>query len=549
MEGHRTGFFCNVPSGWGILKVLMTNNHVLKEEDILINKTIKFSINNGIKYFEIKIDESRKIYTSKKYDVTIIEIKQNDNIDSNSFFDLDNRIFNENPNELFKNKQIYLLYYPKGKQIEYSIGMIKNICEDNFTLRHLCDSSGGSSGGPIINSLNFHVIGIHKGGAEGAKNYNLGTFLKQPIEEFKNSSQNNKIEMKVNENEIKDIDELVIQYKIENIENLKRIRILGYNFVKNNKDKCQIILNGNQIELCDHLNFDQINNNNRFEIKLKGMKEIINASYMFAGNHQDITPLASLSDISRWNTEKITNISYMFYFCESLSSLPDISNWNTKNVTDISGIFFGCSSLTSLPDISKWNTENVKDMSDIFHHCKLLTSLPDISKWNTENVTYMNWMFGFCSSLSSLPEISTWNTQNVINMENMFRNSSLLQYLPDISKWNIENTKILVELFRECSSLASLPDLSKWNTKNVTNIKYMFKDCSSLTSLPDLSKWNTENVNCMMNLFHGCKSLSSLPDISKWNTKNNKYMNNMFCGCSSLSSLPDISIWNTENVT
>ena len=29
------------------------------------------------------------------------------------------------------------------------------------------------------------MIGIHKGGAENGKNYNLGTLLKLPIEEFK----------------------------------------------------------------------------------------------------------------------------------------------------------------------------------------------------------------------------------------------------------------------------------------------------------------------------------------------------------------------------
>ena len=63
-----------------------------------------------------------------------------------------------------------------------------------------------------------------------------------------------------------------------------------------------------------------------------------------------------------------------------LLSLPDISKWNTNNVTDISGIFSDCSSLSSLPDISKWNTNNVDDMNTIFWNCSSLSSLPDISK-------------------------------------------------------------------------------------------------------------------------------------------------------------------------
>ena len=31
-------------------------------------------------------------------------------------------------------------------------------------------------------------------------------------------------------------------------------------------------------------------------------------------------------------------------------------------------------------DLSKWNTNNVKDMSYLFYNCSSLSSLPDISK-------------------------------------------------------------------------------------------------------------------------------------------------------------------------
>ena len=36
----------------------------------------------------------------------------------------------------------------------------------------------GSSGGPLINSVDYKVIGIHKGGALGSKNFNLGSIIK-----------------------------------------------------------------------------------------------------------------------------------------------------------------------------------------------------------------------------------------------------------------------------------------------------------------------------------------------------------------------------------
>ena len=198
---HGTGFFCNIPIGWNIyLKVLMTNNHVLKIDDIQPGQTINFTIDNDDKKYNIIIDNTRRTYTNNSFDVTIIEIKEEDKIEEKSFFYLDKQIFEKNSYKIFKNYQIYLLHYPKGKEMKISPGIIKNITEDedNKRIHHLCDTSGGSSGGPIINKINFQVIGIHIGAAEGGKNYNLGTLLKEPIEKFndeikikKNNIENN----------------------------------------------------------------------------------------------------------------------------------------------------------------------------------------------------------------------------------------------------------------------------------------------------------------------------------------------------------------------
>ena len=177
---HGTGFFCN----WHYypFKVLMTNNHILNENDIKSGQTINFSIKNNYKDFHILIDDKRKTFIDEFYDVTIIQIIKEDGIDENSFFDLDNQIFSFNSNTIFHNYQIYLLHYPKSEKMEISPGVIINISEDNIinNIIHLCDADEGSSGGPIINKKNFQVIGIHKGGAEGSKNYNLGTLLKKP---------------------------------------------------------------------------------------------------------------------------------------------------------------------------------------------------------------------------------------------------------------------------------------------------------------------------------------------------------------------------------
>ena len=569
---NGTGFFCNINNWESNIKVLITNNHVLNEEDILYGKKIKFSMNDDLISFVITLDESRKLYTDKNYDVTFIEIKKEDGLKKESFLDIDPEIFNDNPNELFRNKSILLLHYPKGTKMHFSQGSIKCINEDDFyNIRHLCNSSGGSSGGPLINALNFRIIGIHKGAPSDGKNYNLGTFLKGPINDFINKIKNNenklgikkeKVDIKNIEDNIENdlhtkenekiennqnfkidyIDEIAIQYKIDKIKYSKDIQIFGDKFVENNKNLCRIIFNGNEYDLCSKIN---INNkqlsNNIFEIKLKGINNIKDMRYMF----NDCESLSYLPDISKWNTSQVTNMSYMFYNCKSLSSLPDISKWNTTNVSYMRGMFSGCKSLSSLPDISKWNTTNLKniggyfDADGMFCDCESLSSLPDISKWNTTNVSIMNEMFHGCKSLSSLPDISKWDTSNVTDMTDMFCECSLLSSLPDNSKWDTSNVTNMSGMFNACESLSSLPDISKWNTSNVTDMSYMFYGSSSLlSSLHNISKWNTNNVTDMKGMFSGC---SSLPDISKWNTNNANNMNWIFSGCSSLTSLPNIS--------
>ena len=118
-NGNGTGFFCNVLyDGWNSIRVLMTNNHILNESYILPGKEISFFMNNGKIQKKIIIDNSRKIYTSKKYDITIIEIKKEDDMKPDSFLGIDNEIFEETSVENFNKKPIYLLHYPKGIEIK-----------------------------------------------------------------------------------------------------------------------------------------------------------------------------------------------------------------------------------------------------------------------------------------------------------------------------------------------------------------------------------------------------------------------------------------------
>jgi len=191
-----------------------------------------------------------------------------------------------------------------------------------------------------------------------------------------------------NDNEIK----LIYNNNGEN-----KIKIFGSSFIKNNKDKCKIIIDGKESELQEYIP----NNNSDFiEIRLKGIKNIKDISYMFSG----CSSLSNLSDFSKWNTTNITKMKRVFYDSASLTDLPDISKWDTSNVVNMHGMFHGCSSLISLPDISKWDTSKVKDMSCLFYGCSSLTYLPDISNWDISNIEENDCMFDGCKKLSSIPQ-------------------------------------------------------------------------------------------------------------------------------------------------
>ena len=131
----------------------------------------------------------------------------------------------------------------------------------------------------------------------------------------------------------KDISEINIIYDVNRESNN---RIFGSEFVKNNKNICKMIIDNKEYEITEKYKVKR-KNNNKLEIKLKGIDNVTDMSYMFKG----CSSLSFLPDISKWNTNNIKDMSYMFEGCSSLSSLPDISKWNTNNVTNMKSMFWG----------------------------------------------------------------------------------------------------------------------------------------------------------------------------------------------------------------
>ena len=259
--------------------------------------------------------------------------------------------------------------------------------------------------------------------------------------------------------------------------------------------------------------------------------------YNFFAN---LTKLETITGLEYLNTEKVTNMSYMFFRCSSLTSL-DVTHFNTANVTDMSNMFWGCSSLTSL-DVTHFNTANVTNMSLMFYSCSSLTSLY-LTNFNTEKVTNMRSMFSSCSSLTSL-DVTHFNTAKVTDMSNMFSSCSSLTSL-DVTYFNTANVTNMRSMFSSCSSLTSL-DVTNFNTAEVTNMGYMFSWCSSLTSLY-LTNFNTEKVTNMESMFFFCQALTTIYASSKFVTTQVSNSSNMFNKCEKLKG--EVEEWKNDKAT
>ena len=71
-----TGFFTKIPYKNKMIKVLITNNHVLDENAIKNNNIITYIVNNNEDdQKSIIIDDKRIRFTHKELDVTIIEME------------------------------------------------------------------------------------------------------------------------------------------------------------------------------------------------------------------------------------------------------------------------------------------------------------------------------------------------------------------------------------------------------------------------------------------------------------------------------------------
>ena len=189
--------------------------------------------------------------------------------------------------------------------------------------------------------------------------------------------------------------------------------IFGWEFVQNNKDNIELIVNGEEKIL-------------NSSCKLKKRENII-------------------SIVIKKN---LTNLSKMFYDCKYLRDISDLNNLDVSEVKDFSYMFCKSSSLADIKALENWNVSNCNNMECMFEECPLLSDIKPLQNWNVINCKNFKSLFSGCSLLKDIKPLENWNVSNVENFSNMFSGCSSLKDIKVLEKWNVSKCKDFSSFFK-----------------------------------------------------------------------------------------------------
>ena len=177
-------------------------------------------------------------------------------------------------------------------------------------------------------------------------------------------------------------------YEIKSNKKDNKIKILGKNFVENNKIRGSIIYNNKRLPLQENITVLTSNKRNK-EIKLNLIfyGNIYNKSYMF----KDCKSLVELTQIE--TKKQITNLYFKNKFeKEKYMKKLEILYHNAKlilnsesDLTYKNAYIYGYYPIISLININILYTNIVNQIHYMFYNCKLLKTI-NISQWNTQKV-------------------------------------------------------------------------------------------------------------------------------------------------------------------
>ncbi len=182
--------------------------------------------------------------------------------------------------------------------------------------------------------------------------------------------------------------------------------------------------------------------------------------------------------------------------------------------------FFSFEKLTTIKGLNYLDTSEVTDMSSMFYWCNSLKEI-DVSNFNTSKVTDMSFMFYHCEQITDL-DLSGFDTSNVTSMSNMFAGCFQIPYI-DVSNFNTAKVKYFVMMFNHCNAVKTL-DLTNFNTSSLECCNFMFMECYNLRTIYCNDSWNIAD-DMSQNMFNSnSKLIGAIP--YNFNNVNNSRLAN-----------------------
>ena len=398
-ESKGTGFFCRIPYiNNKELKVLITNNYKIG----LDMEKIVITLNNDNEIKEIEL-KNRIKYTNKEYDITIIEIKEEDNI--NNYLEIDENIMKKDKNMIYINNSIYILQYPRIQKLGVSYGILKGIYEDKkYNFNHICSTEEGSSGSPIINLINNKVIGIQKE-SNNKNSYNVGLFLNYAIEDFINNINNKYIIKELNErfnlnlNDTENLEKLKIRWKGINIDKLDKMRI-------------------------DNLKELDLSNNDISDIKVLEKVKFENLEKLDLSHNQ-------ISDIKVLKKVKFENLEILDLSWNEISDIKILEKVKFENLKEL---YLYNNKISDIKVLEKVKFENLEILYLSFNNISDIKVLEKV-KFENLNELYL--------SVNKISDIRVLEKVKFGNLEKLDLSVNKISDIKVLEKIKFENLKVL----------------------------------------------------------------------------------------------------------
>ena len=387
-----------------------------------LRKNINVLNDNKINEYKKFMEDTKDIFKAilDKLNSLHILLKLSSNKNLN---DLINKYPNNSENLDLKNLSKII-----NEELEQIIFNLKNNKKLNIYQRIITNNQTGKNNNntekrnsmPIIHEINDKktLIQFNK---DKNKNNNISSGKNK--EELNDNKNINNIDFKKHTSnfQLNYIDHDVIEFENNNNQALAlkyfvrkkgNYNIFGKEFVQNNKEFIDLIINGKNNPLID--------------------------KYELTEGENSITMIMK---------DNLTNLSYMFSFCDSLRDIKDLKNLNVEYVIDFSYMFCGCASISDFSALQNWNVSRGYNFASMFCNCTKLVDLTPLERWDVSSGIYFQYMFYGCSKLNDLNPLMNWNVSNGVNFVSMFSGCSPnldTQALTDYWQGSKEKTCILI---------------------------------------------------------------------------------------------------------